>query len=255
MTAISTSARLSYDEFEIAIKAFMNQIHSHMPWTLNEYRDPRSFQSTKRYLALNRLQLNNNNAINNNNDNNFTLDQNKLNEFEEEAKQEQEQEQQQLLDNLASMGEDVVQEVDESELLVSKDDVPAKDIISVSYHIVFSPSYQVPVLYFNAFKQDDNSPITLNEIYTSLVPKEWQETVRNSGLSGGISQQDHPIFNIPYYYMHPCETVSLMETVIKANPVRFTTDQETVLQSYIATWLSFTGQAIGLALPIEMVSS
>lgn len=29
---------------------------------------------------------------------------------------------------------------------------PTDAYLSVSYHIVFSPSYQVPVLYFNAFR-------------------------------------------------------------------------------------------------------
>jgi hypothetical protein len=51
--------------------------------------------------------------------------------------------------------------------------------------------------------------------------------------------------------MHPCETVSLMETVLAANPDRFET-QEAFLKSYITAWLSFTGQAIGLSLPVEI---
>ncbi|KAG0331467.1 hypothetical protein BG000_010901 [Podila horticola] len=154
------------------------------------------------------------------------------------------------LDTLASIGDDLEEEEDESQLSVCKD-AAHDELLSVSYHIVFSPSYQVPVLYFNAFTSNGTTPVGLDQIYRSLVPHEWRDTVRNSGLSGGISQQDHPIFNIPYYYMHPCETVSLMETVLAANPDRFET-QEAFLKSYIAAWLSFTGQAIGLSLPVEI---
>ncbi|KAF9213088.1 hypothetical protein BGZ59_005946 [Podila verticillata] len=209
----SPSARLSYTDFEIAIKAFLDQVNGHLPWTFCEYKEPRS-ESSRGYLALSHLQHTHKVAdAENNEENGSTNTSTDL----------------QLLD-LASIGDDLEDEEDESQLSVSK----------------------VPVLYFNAFKSNDESaPVGLEHIYQSLVPHEWRDTVRNAGLSGGISQQDHPIFNIPYYYMHPCETVSLMETVLKANQNRFDS-QEAFLKSYIAAWLSFTGQAIGLSLPIEI---
>ncbi|KAF8931342.1 hypothetical protein BGZ52_012797 [Haplosporangium bisporale] len=230
----SPSARLSYTDFEIAIKAFLDQVNGHLPWTFCEYKEPRS-ESSRGYLALSHLQHTHKVAdAENNEENGSTNTSTDL----------------QLLD-LASIGDDLEDEEDESQLSVSKDGAH-DEFLSVSYHIVFSPSYQVPVLYFNAFKSNDESaPVGLEHIYQSLVPHEWRDTVRNAGLSGGISQQDHPIFNIPYYYMHPCETVSLMETVLKANQNRFDS-QEAFLKSYIAAWLSFTGQAIGLSLPIEI---
>ncbi|KAG0034287.1 hypothetical protein BGZ81_005391 [Podila clonocystis] len=226
----SPSARLSYEDFEIAIRAFLDQVNGHVPWTFCEYKEPRS-SSCRGYLALNHLQ-HAHNATDTENDENLPP--------HADAD---------LLDSLASIG-DVEEEEDESQLSVSRDGADG-EFLSVSYHIVFSPSYQVPVLYFNAFTSDGTTPVGLDQIYQSLVPHEWRDTVRNAGLSGGISQQDHPIFNIPYYYMHPCETVSLMEMVLAANPRRFGT-QEAFLTSYITAWLSFTGQAIGLSLPVEI---
>jgi len=92
----------------------------------------------------------------------------------------------------------------------------------------------------------DGRAISLEEIYESLVPEAWRSSVRDAGLSGGISQQDHPILNVPYFYMHPCETVSLMETILKNQEAD---RSRSFLDSYISTWLSFTGQAIGLAVP------
>ncbi|KAF9398830.1 E2-like conjugating enzyme atg10 [Podila epigama] len=161
------------------------------------------------------------------------------------------EEDQELLDSLGSIGEEMEQDEDVSELVLNNDGSVGEGLLSVSYHIVFSPSYQVPVLYFNAFTAG-GAPLKLEEIYHALVPPEWRETVRNSGLNGGISQQDHPVLNVPYYYMHPCETVSLMETVLRANPDQLSS-QEAFLNTYIATWLSFTGQAIGLSLPLDLV--
>lgn len=92
----------------------------------------------------------------------------------------------------------------------------------------------------------DGSAISLEEIYESLVPEEWRSSVRDAGLSGGISQQDHPILNVPYFYMHPCETVTLMETIFKNQEVDY---ERSYLEAYISTWLSFTGQAVGLSVP------
>ncbi|KAF9301143.1 hypothetical protein BGZ74_007052 [Mortierella antarctica] len=228
----SPSARLSSGDFEIAIKAFLDQVNGHVPWTFFEYKEPRS-TSRRGYLALNRLQHTHKATDTENDEENLSPNTDAG-----------------MLDSLASIGDDLEEEEDESQLSLSRDGAH-DEFLSVSYHIVFSPSYQVPVLYFNAFTSDSITPVGLDHIYHSLVPHEWRDTVRNSGLSGGISQQDHPIFNIPYYYMHPCETVSLMETVLAANPDRFET-QEAFLKSYITAWLSFTGQAIGLSLPVEI---
>ncbi|KAG0011287.1 hypothetical protein BGZ80_000799, partial [Entomortierella chlamydospora] len=93
--------------------------------------------------------------------------------------------------------------------------------------------------------------ISLNEIYGSLVPEEWRSSIMNAGLNGGISQQDHPILNVPYFYMHPCETVPLMETVQSNQSFENATS---FLDSYIMTWLSFTGQAIGITIPTGVVA-
>ncbi|KAG0281101.1 E2-like conjugating enzyme atg10 [Linnemannia exigua] len=138
------------------------------------------------------------------------------------------------------------------------------DYLSVNYHIVFSPSYQVPVLYFNAYRPD-GAAISLEDIYDSLVPEEWRGAIRNAGLNGGISQQDHPVLNTPYFYMHPCETVSLMETILQnqngsSNSIVTGAKKDvgsitSVLENYIMTWLSFTGQAIGVSVPTDMVTA
>ncbi len=98
----------------------------------------------------------------------------------------------------------------------------------------------------------DGTAISLEEIYGSLVPEEWRRSIRNAGLNGGISQQDHPILNVPYFYMHPCETVPLMETIALSHAE----DKNAVpfIENYIMTWLSFTGQAIGISVPTDVAA-
>lgn len=56
-----------------------------------------------------------------------------------------------ILDDLAEHFGAIPDEDDELDT-VELPDTTCTDILTVSYHIIFSPSYQVPVLYFNAYR-------------------------------------------------------------------------------------------------------
>ncbi|XP_034231295.1 ubiquitin-like-conjugating enzyme ATG10 isoform X2 [Thrips palmi] len=100
------------------------------------------------------------------------------------------------------------------------------------YHILYSPSYATPVLFFNVFTSDGH-----------LVPL---ESLWKGGTQGALqhlrwealSQQEHPVLRRPYYYLHPCKTAELLNLHqgSSTNP--------------IVTWLSSMGPAIGLHLDI-----
>ncbi|KAG0055064.1 hypothetical protein BGZ83_009700 [Gryganskiella cystojenkinii] len=238
------SARLSRSDFETAIKAFLTQTKQHAPWSYIQHPSPLG-QPAQGYLSLNQIAPDQSQRFHNHQQlqqrqKSFDTDQAILDELSEE--------------NGHILGEE--DEVDDlvvsgagSDPVIAQGTATTDAFLSVSYHIVFSPSYQVPVLYFNAFRPDGTA-IGLEEIYESLVPEEWRSSVRDAGLSGGISQQDHPLLNVPYFYMHPCETVSLMETILKnQEQEQEPNSHSSYLNSYISTWLSFTGQAIGISVP------
>jgi len=60
-----------------------------------------------------------------------------------------------ILDDLSGEYGHILSEEDEQVSEITDpsiaQELPTNAYLSVSYHIVFSPSYQVPVLYFNAF--------------------------------------------------------------------------------------------------------
>ncbi|KAF8940953.1 autophagocytosis associated protein [Dissophora ornata] len=233
--SLTPNARLSYSDFEIAIKSFLKQAEHHSSWAYVEYR-PRAGQQLQGYLAMTELKYcqtpSPRNARGRSLSSVSVTDQLVLDDLAEDFGNILDEEANKPLE-AADLSQDI-----------------SGDFLSVSYHILFSSSYQVPVLYFNAYRPDGTA-ISLEEIYGSLVPEEWRSSIRNAGLSGGISQQDHPILNVPYFYMHPCETVSLMETILGSQ----TSDAKTsLLDSYISTWLSFTGQAIGVTVPTDVVA-
>lgn len=113
------------------------------------------------------------------------------------------------------------------------------DTIAMEYHVVYSESYQVPVLYFNAF-HSNGKLLSLEEIWNS-VPGPFQERVRLDGWST-ITQQEHPILGRPFFQLHPCHTADLMKQTQAMN-----THSKS---NYIITWLSSVGPVVGLNLPL-----
>ncbi|KAF8949505.1 E2-like conjugating enzyme atg10 [Haplosporangium gracile] len=242
------SARLSYSDFKVTIKAFLHQTRHHTPWSYVEY-SPRRGQPLQGYLTLTKL-------IHSHHTNSGAPSSSTSASSIGTRTATIDTADQLLLDELAEQLDDIPDSDDyeqeaETDPVVEKSAETTLNYLSVNYHIVFSPSYQVPVLYFNAYRPD-GAAISLEEIYESLVPEEWRAAIRNAGLNGGISQQDHPVLSTPYFYMHPCETVPLMETILQNN---FNPNGSSYLENYIKTWLSFTGQAIGVSVPIDMVAA
>ncbi|KAI8379797.1 autophagocytosis associated protein [Radiomyces spectabilis] len=115
-------------------------------------------------------------------------------------------------------------------------------LISLEHHIVYSTSYQVPVLYFNA-SFSDGAPLSLDDLYRYVIPDTLANNLRNSPISiqGSISLTEHPVLGTPFWYIHPCNTEALMQTI----------DYSITTENYIKVWLSFMGQAIHC--PVSMV--
>ncbi|KAI8062567.1 autophagocytosis associated protein [Gongronella butleri] len=107
-------------------------------------------------------------------------------------------------------------------------------LMTIDYHIVFSPSYQVPVLYFDAFFTDGRR-LSLDEIYTHVVPHMYQEEMQRSPIQaqGAITQADHPVVGRPFWYIHPCDTQTLLRTL-----------QPCTIDVYIQTWLSLVAPVV-----------
>ncbi|KAI9258331.1 autophagocytosis associated protein [Helicostylum pulchrum] len=95
------------------------------------------------------------------------------------------------------------------------------ETIQLEYHIVYSTSYQVPVLYFKACYQDA-TPLSLQEIFQKTIPSIYHDQVI-------ITQTEHPLTGTPFWFIHPCDTQKLMGIV------------QFEYLDYIKTWLSFAG--------------
>ncbi|KAI8996910.1 hypothetical protein BDB01DRAFT_768967 [Pilobolus umbonatus] len=127
--------------------------------------------------------------------------------------------------------------------VVEEDDECVADteiLVEMDYHIVYSPSYQVPVLYFRATYYHDKTGLSLDDLYQYIIPSVYQTDILQPNSTSVISQSDHPALGVPYWYVHPCETRTLMHC-FRFNP-----------EDYIQVWLSIQGPILNCQLSTEM---
>ncbi|XP_065455204.1 ubiquitin-like-conjugating enzyme ATG10 isoform X1 [Chrysemys picta bellii] len=116
------------------------------------------------------------------------------------------------------------------------------EVIRYEYHVLYSSSYEVPVLYFRACFLDGR-PLTLDEIWEGV-----HECYRARLLEGPwdtITQQEHPLLGQPFFVLHPCRTNEFMA------PVLANSQRENRNMNYITSWLSIVGPVVGLNLPLS----
>lgn len=141
--------------------------------------------------------------------------------------------------------EDLVEESDDA--TVQQGILQCHSSVRLEYHVVYSVSYEVPTLYLNASHTSGKS-LSMNDIW-KLIPSFYGPPT--SAKWGILSQQDHPILNRPFYYIHPCHTATALSAVLsrpKDVPVIGATPDCT---NYILTWLSMFGPLVGLNLSLK----
>lgn len=118
----------------------------------------------------------------------------------------------------------------------------AWQVLRYEYHVLYSRSFRVPVLYFRASFLDGR-PLTLEDIWEG-VHQCYRARVLQAPWDA-ITQQEHPILGQPFFVLHPCKTNEFMTPVLK-NPQKINRNI-----NYITTWLSVVGPVVGLTLPLS----
>ncbi|XP_029931293.1 ubiquitin-like-conjugating enzyme ATG10 [Myripristis murdjan] len=115
-------------------------------------------------------------------------------------------------------------------------------VLQYEYHVLYSCSYSVPVLYFRAFTLEGRS-LSLDEVW-SCVPPQYRARLQQSPWNT-ITQQEHPLLGQPFFLVHPCRTDELMRPVMQA------AQQQLRWVNYVVTWLSMVGPLVGLEMPLS----
>lgn len=130
--------------------------------------------------------------------------------------------------------------------------------VTVEYHIVFSESYEVPILYFNA-RQLNGQQLVLDDIW-KIVSK----TLTSSGTDRWslISQQEHPLLCRPFYHIHPCHTAKVMGKALTvtshsnsvSSSASVNSSPSSTSVNYLISWLSVFGPLVGLSVPLAYIN-
>ncbi|KAK4979520.1 hypothetical protein LTR28_004217 [Elasticomyces elasticus] len=118
--------------------------------------------------------------------------------------------------------------------------------LTITYDIIHSPSYRVPVLYLSCTtpaNQPISSPATL---YRTLVPPLMKSQIQAIGVMGAVSATEHPITGLPCYFVHPCKTADAMRPLCAGGEV----DAE----GYVLRWLGLVGGGVGLNVPAALAA-
>ncbi|KAE8147034.1 autophagy-related protein Atg10 [Aspergillus avenaceus] len=116
--------------------------------------------------------------------------------------------------------------------------------LQIDYDIIWSPTYQTPVLYFLLRHSNHPGPLGIDEVYQYLVPDQYKRELQNVGVMGGISFGYHPQSGIPAFFVHPCNTADAMKQI--ANPQHITPEL------YLIMWIGIVGSRLSLHLPREI---
>ncbi|KAJ2801341.1 E2-like conjugating enzyme atg10 [Coemansia guatemalensis] len=124
----------------------------------------------------------------------------------------------------------------------------------VEYHIVYSRTWRVPVVYVRAYQTDEagnmQAVLEVGRVVDLLVT---DNAVRGAmaavDFGGALGIQDHPVLGHPFLYLHPCHTATLLRAVVAPSSDDESSAVQIGMDNYVAAWLSLVGPAVGLALP------
>ncbi|USW57989.1 Putative ubiquitin-like-conjugating enzyme Atg3/Atg10 [Septoria linicola] len=106
----------------------------------------------------------------------------------------------------------------------------------VTYDIIYSHTYQVPVLYIH---RRAASYQLLTELYAPA-----SQVV---GIMGGLTLVDHPEIGRPVYFIHPCRTQEAVRDVLGPKHLDGL--------EWLMVWFGVIGTAVGLSVPIEVAEA
>ncbi|KAL0436668.1 UNVERIFIED_CONTAM: Ubiquitin-like-conjugating enzyme ATG10 [Sesamum radiatum] len=118
------------------------------------------------------------------------------------------------------------------------------------FHVVYSASYRVPVLYFRACCSD-GQPLLLDDIEKDLPLYSVEQLTRSRQMF--ITQEEHPQLNRPWYTLHPCGTSEWMKLLL-CNDASAAQVEGIAVDKYLISWFSVVGQVFGLRIPLEMLN-
>ena len=113
--------------------------------------------------------------------------------------------------------------------------------ICYQYSVVYSESYQVPVIYFTA-SWPDGRQLNVDQVWEQVNPESATGVIDKLST---LTQTEHPLMGMPCYHVHPCNTTTLMASVLNDSA---DCDEPAVKWQtrYVIMWLSLVSPLVNL---------
>lgn len=134
---------------------------------------------------------------------------------------------------------------------------PGNQVWMYEYNVIYSDSYEVPVMYFSTSRQGKlnkcllnilklidifNLRITDGSLVNPVEVESFHRADQKSELLGQmVSQVEHPILFRPFHMIHPCRTRDFMKQHSEINSA-----------NYLICWLSTIGTVLSLKLDLKL---
>ncbi|SMR55217.1 unnamed protein product [Zymoseptoria tritici ST99CH_3D1] len=128
----------------------------------------------------------------------------------------------------------------------------------VTYEIIHSPTYLVPVLYLYLApsKLSSHSQIApqpaMEELYDLLVPAAYRSQLDSVGPMGALSRTEHPLRGFVCWFVHPCLTQEAMTGMMGSDESEKEGEWKGREMEYLMKWFGIVGGSVGLRVPVEV---
>ena len=123
-----------------------------------------------------------------------------------------------------------------------RDDCAAAYEHLYEHHVVYSRTYGMPVLYFIGYDAE-GAPRGAEAVLSDLQPS----LLSSSSRWSAITQDDHPVLGIPFFFIHPCNSRKLLlEFLSSSHPHPSSIP-------FLLSWLSFYGPLAGIKFPLAFI--
>lgn len=130
-------------------------------------------------------------------------------------------------------------------IYLDEDSAPIDDLgheCTWVFSIVYSETWQSPVLYFRVQNKDGSLISSREDIVQLLKPIHHQNQVQDSW--DFVSYDEHPVDGMPSFFLHPCQTNNRMTQLVRCIA-------GDILPSglLLLIWMSLIFPAVGLVIP------
>ncbi|KAL3358858.1 hypothetical protein AABB24_015774 [Solanum stoloniferum] len=145
------------------------------------------------------------------------------------------------IEDLTCSSEDLC---NDTAILVQKD---SKERHHYDFHVIYSSSFRVPVLYFRAYCSD-GEPLAIEDLEKDFPAYTAQELAVSKRTF--ITREEHPYLNRPWYTLHPCGTSEWMKLLFSNEP-SVVSQGGVAIEKYLTSWFSVVSPVFGFKIPLK----